>query len=190
MSVESEIFDLICLARKIDSLPKDDSNLIQLLGLLLHAKKAIIEGSKSGMLSEQSYTKLNSEVASFFKPPVIIESPKDVLTPRRDLSTHSSVVKQRKRQEIETDKIEEDMLRLTSDMREAAVGVQSTLQRDRAVLEMTSRLQDENMSQTKFQVSSAVDARKSRRLSLWMTIFMVLSSVVIFLSLVPIILVT
>jgi hypothetical protein len=191
MSVIRDINEVIDFTHKIDLLPHDVDNTVQLLGLLLFAKKEIVEGCKSGSLTEGAASRLNGELDAFLKRPIVKHTPKEMSTSVAPATPRNAIGdSKRKVSVMEPGRIEEDMLRLTSDMREAAVGVQSTLKRDRTVLEMTSKLQDDNMNQTRSQVSSAVDARKARRLSLWMTIFMVLSSLVIFLALIPIILVT
>lgn len=101
-------------------------------------------------------------------------------------------IRQRRRavDPVEAEVTEDEILQIADDMREAALNVHSYIKRDNQVLSMTAKLQDDNLMNTSAQNKSARAIRSSKRLSLIMTVIMVISSAVIFLVLVPLIIVT
>jgi hypothetical protein len=79
--------------------------------------------------------------------------------------------------------IQEDMLRMASEMKEVAGGVQSIIRRDVLALGHTTYLQDSNINQTTVQTSSADAIKRSKRIGFLFMIFMVLSSIAVFIAL-------
>ena len=79
--------------------------------------------------------------------------------------------------------IEDEMLRMASEMKHVAGGVQTLIRRDVVALEQTSSLQEANIATTSVQISSADSIRNNKRLGFLFMIFMVLSSLAAFIGL-------
>lgn len=79
--------------------------------------------------------------------------------------------------------VHEDMIRMAHEMKEVAGGVHSIIKRDTVELSNTYGLQESNIDATSQQNSSADSIRRRNRLSFLFTIFMIFSSLFIFMVL-------
>ena len=194
ITVDVCIGELISVARK-----KKAEQGAMAFGLMantiIEVRRLIVEAVRENKLDAKLVADFTAQLDALTAEPipqkaVVTESRPESLIPE---SPETKLCELRRRQpgsDINSEEVEADMLRIASDMREAAVGVQSTLQRDRRILAMTADLQDENSRATVAETKSADAVRRSKRLSFFFTIFMVVSSAIIFVVLVPFIIVT
>jgi hypothetical protein len=75
---------------------------------------------------------------------------------------------------------DEEMLLLAGEMKNVAGRVHSTLKRDKLQLSMTADLQDANIARTSQQRSIATNVASSKKIGLFLAIWMVASSAIIF----------
>ena len=193
----------------------EDSPLVAYLttvGYVLHARRRIIEGLKEGWMDPRVAARLNSECDLLMirkrelppelpeclaKEPTRVEIEEFVTehpSLRRGLVEDSSVRNGNSANVSEpvdaSVAIENEMLEMTAGMRDVAHSVRRSIQRDVHVLGLTSELQQANLDQTVRQNVEAKSLRSGKRLSIFVTMLMILASVVIFLALIPLMIVT
>ena len=187
------VAELVETAKHLHSQP--DCPYLQLVGLVIHTRKLIMEGSKANVLSERLASKYSEDLDALLEPkptPRPLSPIPDLPQPLPLVDTGLFAGKREKRvlSDSMVANVESDMLRMASDMRDAALNVHSTLQKDRAQLSTTADAQDANLSATQRENRTAAAVRASKRLSFIKTVFMVIASLVIFLALIPVIVVT
>lgn len=168
---------------------------IDMANLAIETRRLIVEAVRDNKLDEKAVARFTQQLDDLIAAPAAVIEPRQPAATVSSMPSVENVASNELRRrlpptEINAQEVEADMLRIASDMREAAIGVQSRIQRDRKILAMTSDLQDENTRATQGQTQSADAVRRSKRLSFFFTVFMVIASAIIFIVLVPFIIVT
>ena len=168
---------------------------IDMANLAIETRRLIVEAVRDNKLDEKAVARFTQQLDDLIAAPAAVIEPRQPAATVSSMPSVENVASNELRRrlpptEINAQEVEADMLRIASDMREAAIGVQSRIQRDRKILAMTSDLQDENTRATQGQTQSADAVRRSKRLSFFFTVFMVIASAIIFIVLVPFIIFT
>lgn len=193
----SRVEDISRIGRSLKRFELPIRGHVTLSGLVIEGTRVLLEGSRIGAVSEAQMHKWTDELRGLLtrdQPKQADSSEKttdSVQIVQQAVTSYIPVTSAPKdAPDFNAEKVEQEMLIMAGDMREVALNVKSTLQRDRGLLANTAELQDSNLDATMRENSSAKGVRSAKRLSFMMTILMIISSVVIFLALIPVILVT
>jgi len=194
---------ILAYAELVQKLLKTDDQVQSAHGisLLIYSQELLTEACKANLIDHKSLTTLNATMDTIMQALRPQETIKSIVETQPSLlpDLSSSIVRNRSRrtQESETGteknvqgNIEKEMLMMAHDMRDAANLMHTTIRKDLQVLSTTADMQDASLSDTKNQNLNARNIRSAKRLGFLLTIVLMVVSLVMFLALVPLILVT
>lgn len=168
---------------------------IHAIGLIIKAQELLAEACKDNAIDSRNLSVANKAIEEIFKllkPHETVDTG-TVEIPESNSFARSGVRRRAGREQISDSgpgNIEKEMLMMAHDMRDAANVMHSTIRKDLNVLSATSDMQDVNLVNTQSQNASARNVRTSKRLGFLITIGMMILSLLIFISLVPLIIIT
>lgn len=191
-NVESRVRDILVVAKhlKLSAYPDSQVALLTVAGYVVHARKLLVQALKVGEMDGRAVTRLREELDQLVRKNVVSPPSPSIV---RKVHVSSQPVTRPAAPPItaiDEEQISNEMIEMTSGMREMANTVRSVIRKDLAVLSATADSQQQSLDGTQVQNASAKAIRSSKRLSFMMTVFMIISSVVIFLALIPIMVVT
>ena len=199
LTVERKLWGYTRLAQKL--VKSEDPVLVSHgISLLIHTKELLTGACKADLIDNRNVGNLNGVLDGLVACLKAPEKPLNIEDKKAPMSGEDSVLLRNRvrpsRQYAEgsqldaSGRIESELILMAHDMRDAATLMHSTIRKDIQVLSTTADLQDMNLSDTQNQNVNAKNIRSAKRLGFMFTIFMMVASLVVFLALVPLILVT